>query len=40
MAGMARAMGATLTEAKNCLAQIKTYDLRFLEPLFWAPYNN
>jgi len=38
MAGMARAMGATLSGVQKCLAQIKICDLQFLQPLFCAPY--
>jgi len=37
MAGMVRAIGATLMGAQNCLAKIKISDLQFLEPIF-APH--
>jgi len=39
MAGMARAVGAILMGAQNCLAKIKYCDLQFLQPLFCALYN-
>jgi len=40
MAGMARAMGATLMGAQNCLAKIEICDLQFLQTLFCYPYND
>jgi len=38
MAGMARAMGATLTGAQKLLGKNLNISLQFLEPLFCAPY--
>jgi len=40
MASMARAMGATSSGAQKCLAQIKSRDLQFLQPLICAHTNN
>jgi len=37
MAGMAHAMGATLTGSKNCMAKMKVCDLQFLESLVLRP---
>jgi len=39
MAGMARAMGATLTGAQQLLGKKLKFYLQFLEPLFSALYN-
>jgi len=40
MAGMARAMGATLTGVQKLLGKNNKFHLQFLEPLFCAPYNH
>jgi len=37
MAGMVRAMGATLTGAQNCMSKTKVCHLQFLEPFILHP---
>jgi len=40
MAGMARAIGATLMGAQKLLSKNQNYDLQYLQPLFCAPYSD